>query len=141
MPLDGTITIVPNNNQLEEDEAQQDDADDDNGDLYNDLEHGNGVNDDMILNNNDISDDDYANIEPNNDELVDLMENFVISLVQDSPLDLTKDNRNTCVGFFNTNVGDLPLNVESNQSSDAVSGHVIFNQAGQCVSRRNEAIV
>ena len=58
----------------------------------------------------------------------------------DDTLDLTKDNCNKNAGFMRTNAGDIPLNVESSSKGDKVVGHVIFNQAENCVSRWNGPI-
>ena len=55
-----------------------------------------------------------------NDDLIELMENFVISSAQDSTLDLTDDNRNAA-GFMSTDTVDIPIDVEPSQKSNTVS--------------------
>ena len=54
---------------------------------------------------------------------------------QDPALNLTEDNFNVEIGFFTTNAADICVNVEQNLTTDTVSGHVIFNQAGSCLNQ------
>ena len=60
--------------------------------------------------------------------------------MQDPTLDLTEDNCDAH-GFMSTDAGDIPLNVVQSSKSDMVAGHVIYNQVGNCLSRRNRAIL
>ena len=132
-PLDGVSTIIPSSNQQDENDNDQMTNTSNEED---DLSEHDSEDDELGDSEND---EDLQNYEVANDDLVESMENFVISSAQDSTLDLTEDNRNS-VGFMSTDTGDLPVDVETSLRSDTVSGHVIFNQAGRCVSRRNGQI-
>jgi hypothetical protein len=68
------------------------------------------------------------------------MENFLVTSVQDTTLDLTDDNRQVNIGIPETNAGDIPANVHDRNDSSHVSGHVLFNVAGKCLNRKRGAI-
>ena len=55
-------------------------------------------------------------------------------------MDQTNDNRNEGNTFYTTNAGECPVNVLQDKVRDTVPGHVIFNQVGSCVNRRNKSI-
>ena len=59
---------------------------------------------------------------------------------QDFTLNLTNDTMVFDEGFATTNAADLAVNINQDPKSDAVSGHVIFNQVGSCTIRRNHTI-
>ena len=65
---------------------------------------------------------------------------YTLTSVQDPTLDLTEDNCDAH-GFMSTDAGDIPLDVVQSSKSDMVAGHVIYNQVGNCLSRRNRAIL
>ena len=66
---------------------------------------------------------------------------FLLASGLDPTLDITQDNHREPVGFMSTNAGDIPLNVEQSTKGDSVSGHVISNRLGNCVSRRHGDIL
>ena len=65
---------------------------------------------------------------------------FVTFLEQDITLDQTSDNVVNNVGFETTHTGLNAINVNQNDSTLTISGHVIFNQVGSCTMRRNNNI-
>ena len=65
---------------------------------------------------------------------------FVTFLEQDITLDQTSDNVVNNVGFETTHTGLNAINVNQNDSTLTVSGHVIFNQVGSCTMRQNNNI-
>lgn len=68
------------------------------------------------------------------------MENFVVGSEQDSTLDVTKDNQPLNIGIHGTNAGDVAAGVTDRADKSRVSGHVIFNQVGNCLNRKNGRI-
>ena len=89
--------------------------------------------------NNDDADDNSTVITDHSDrdEVEQNMINHVTYEEQDPTLDLTEDNINIEIGFATTNAADIGINKEQDLTTDTVSGHVIFNQAGSCLNRGN----
>ena len=70
-----------------------------------------------------------------------LFSDYVIFPVQDTSLNLTSDNNVMNEGFFTTNSANISLDVKRNSTdTNAVSGHVIFNQIGNCAMRKTRNI-
>ena len=69
-----------------------------------------------------------------------VMEDFVVGAEQDTTLDVTEDNQPLNVGLHGTNSGDIPIGVTDRIDTSRVSGHVLFNQVGNCLNRRNGRI-
>ena len=90
-------------------------------------------------NNNDDDNDNSTVIayHSDRDEVEQNMINHVTYEEQDPTLDLTEDNINIEIGFATTNSADIGINKEQDLTTDTVSGHVIFNQAGSCLNRGN----
>ena len=68
------------------------------------------------------------------------MNNFIIYSEQDPTIETTEDNVSNNDGFHTSNAGDIPINIEQDITSDTVSGHVVFNQAGSCTQRKKYSI-
>ena len=121
-------TIIPKNDLI----VQEDD-------IVNDMneEESDSEVDSVDTDNSSLvtSDDDMNNV----DELIDSMVNNTVYSEQDTSLDLTADN-NTEFGFATTHSGDTTTNIVQDLRTDTVSGHVIFNQAGSCTTRRYQHI-
>ena len=66
---------------------------------------------------------------------------FITFAPEDPTLALTEDNRDLSVGFETTNAGAEVFRVSEHPLSDRINGHVIFNQAGSALRRRNSSIV
>ena len=88
------------------------------------------------------NDSDNGSVESGGDSSDDYKDysNFLISVDQDLTLNATHDSSNDDVGFYTTDAGHLPVNIRLRDGSEHISGHVIFNQAGACTTRRNNII-
>ena len=67
-------------------------------------------------------------------DVVAVMERFVMTSSLDTTLDLTEDNRIPHEGIIGTNARDILVNVNDGSDHFRVSGHIIFNQVGNCLS-------
>ena len=59
---------------------------------------------------------------------------------QDTSVNLTHENRNCGEAFTTTNADETPINILQHNTSDTISGHVFFNQVGNCTIRINRSI-
>ena len=55
-------------------------------------------------------------------------------------LNLTDENINCGEAFTTTNYAETPINILQHNTSDMISGHVIFNKVGNCTIKRNRSI-
>ena len=116
--------------------------DDGNG---NDSMNDDGNEDDLDsvedIDDNDSTEDEESDNELLNrdDEVEEVTECFVITSTVDTTLDLTPDNDNYEKRMIGTNAGDVDVNVNDGSNFSCVSGHVIFNQVGNCFSRWNKS--
>ena len=98
-----------------------------------------GILDEESLSSSSTSSDEDNLIEEDNEE-DNFMNTHVVFSNQDPTLNQTQDNINTNHGFFTTHTGDSPINILQDQKKLSVTGHVIFNQAGTCTTRKNHNI-
>ena len=59
---------------------------------------------------------------------------------QDASLNLSDDNRNFGESFPAIKSAQTPINISQHNTNDMISGHIIFNQVGNCTIRINRSI-
>ena len=59
---------------------------------------------------------------------------------QDASLNLSDDNRNFGESFPAIKSAQTPINILQHNTNDMISGHIIFNQVGNCTIRLKRSI-
>ena len=131
LPTTDKTMILPNNTDVEDDNNCANNAEI----IDNDLASEHNDNGSSTSKSTDYNHE--ASIQSIESDILEKMNNHVVTSAQDSTLDLTEDNYGMSVGFNKTDIGDIPMSVNKASIGHTVSGHVIFNQAGQCVSHWN----
>ena len=65
---------------------------------------------------------------------------FVLYSEQDTLLHLTDNNRNFGEAFTTKKSAEIPINILKHNTSYKISGHVIFNEVGNCTIKQNRSI-